>query len=138
MNNNIAIQSASLRASTRTIKSHFAAKEFVEELKLQFKKGRWQRYIDELCSALTGRSTFLNEIGKIEQLEACALDPDYKLSDKEWKFLMQSTQNYEWIGDGVLAKLTVGFNDFVRGLEYPVDFDFDDFLLKLREAKKTF
>lgn len=51
---------------------------------------------------------------------------------------MQSTQNYEWIGDGVLAKLTVGFNDFVRGLEYPVDFDFDDFLLKLREAKKTF
>lgn len=136
-NNNLSIQTASLQTSTRTIKSHAAAQEFVEQFKIQFRKGKWRRYIDDLCPAVTGRSTFINESGQFEQIEACALDPEYKLSDEEWKFLMQSQQNYKWVGDGVLAKLTVGYHDFGRGLEYAIDLDFDDLQLKIKRDEKN-
>lgn len=136
-NNNLAVQTASLQTSTRTIRSHAAAREFVDKLVLQFKNGKWLRYIDDLCPAVTGRSTLLNEAGHVEQIEACALDPDYKLSDEEWAYLMQSTQNYEWVGDGVLAKLTVGFHDFGRGLEYAIDLEFDDLFLKEKRDKEN-
>jgi hypothetical protein len=136
-NNNLAVQTASLQTSTRTIRSHAAARDFVDKLVLQFKNGKWLRYIDDLCPAVTGRSTLLNEAGHVEQIEACALDPDYKLSDEEWAFLMQLTQNYEWVGDGVLAKLTVGFHDFGRGLEYAIDLEFDDLSLKEKRDKEN-
>jgi hypothetical protein len=136
-NNNLGVQTASLQAATRTMKSHAAAREFVEKIKLQFKKGKWQRYLDDFCPAVTGRSTFLNESGEVRQIEACALDPDYKLSDEDWIVLMESTQNYEWIGDGVIARLTIRFNDFGRGLEYSIDLDFDDLLLKTKRDEKN-
>ena len=48
---------------------------------------------------------------------------------------MQSTQNYEWIGNGVLAKLTVGFDDFGRRPEYAIDLDFDDLSMKTKRYK---
>lgn len=135
----LAVQTAALQASTRAIKSHEVAQEFVKTLVMQFRKGRWTRYLDNLCPAVTGRSSILNEDGEVAQMGACALDPEYNLSLEEWKKLMMSTQNYKWIGDGVLAKLTVGYNDFGRGLNYSIDLDFEDFELKKRrdEIEKT-
>ena len=132
INNNLSVHTAALQVSTRAIKTHLAAQEFVSKVILQFKKGKWQRYINGLCPAVTGRSSILDEKGQVAQIGACALDPDYQLSDQEWTQLMPSVQNYEWIGDGVLAKLTVSYNDFGRGLDYSIDLDFDDLDLKIK------
>lgn len=43
---------------------------------------------------------------------------------------MKMTQDYEWVGDGVLARLTVGFSDDIRGITYAMSLRFDDFTLK--------
>lgn len=132
IDNNLPVQTVALQASTRMIKTHAAAQDFVKKIIEQFQKGQWQRYIDDLCPAVTGRSSILNENGHVEQIGACALDPNYQLSDQEWVRLMPSTQNYKWIGDGVLAKLTITCHDFGRGLDYAIDLDFDDFAKKNR------
>lgn len=131
-NNNLSVHTVALQASTRAIKSHMAAQDFVKKIILQFQNGKWRRYVDDLCPAVTGRSSILNEDGKVEQIGACALDPDYQLSNEEWMHLMPSTQNYKWLGDGVLAKLTISYDDFGRGIEYSIDLDFDDLDLKTK------
>ncbi|MBD8532007.1 MULTISPECIES: hypothetical protein [unclassified Massilia] len=137
INNNLSVHTAALQVSTRAIKTHVAAQEFVRKVILQFKKGKWQRYINRLCPAVTGRSSILDEKGEVAQIGACALDPDYQLSDQEWAQLMPSVQNYEWVGDGVLAKLTVSYNDFGRGLDYSIDLDFDDLDLKIKREREN-
>jgi hypothetical protein len=138
IDNDLSVHTAALQASTRTIKSHAAAQDFVRKIILQFKKGKWQRYIDTLCPAVTGRSSILNESGQVAQIGACALDPDYQLSEEEWVQLMPSTQNYKWAGDGVLAKLTITYNDFGRGIEYSIDLDFDDLELKIKRDEENY
>jgi hypothetical protein len=137
INNNLSVHTAALQASTRTIKSHAAAQDFVKNIILQFQKGKWQRYMDALCPAVPGRSSILNEHGQVAQIGACALDPDYQLSEEEWVQLMPSTQSYKWIGDGVLAKLTITYNDFGRGIEYSIDLDFDDLDLKIKRDEES-
>ena len=121
------VQTAALQASTRAITSHAAARAFVEGVIKQFQNGRWERYVENLCPAVTGRSSILDEAGRVAQTDACPLDLGYKLTDDEWKQLMQSTQSYQWIGDGVLAKFSVSYNDFGRGIDYSIDLDFDAF-----------
>jgi hypothetical protein len=131
-NNGLAVQAARLQFSSETAKSHESAQAFVENIIAQFERGKWKRHIHELCPAVTGRSTFLNEAGEPKQINGCPLDPKHRLSKEDWIQLMRLTQYYEWIGDGVLAKLTVRFSDDVRGITYAMDLDFDDLAIKKR------
>ncbi|MFC4931955.1 hypothetical protein [Massilia sp. GCM10023247] len=131
-NNDLAVQTAALQASTRKITSHAAAQEFVASIIDQFQKGKWRRHIDDMCPAVTGRSSILDENGRVAQIGACPLDPEYRLSNTEWEHLMSSVQNYQWIGGDVMAKLTIGYSDFGRGLKYSIDLEFDDYQLKRR------
>jgi hypothetical protein len=131
-NNGLAVQTARLQFSSAMAKSHDSAQAFVENMITQFEKGKWKRHIDELCPAVTGRSTFLNEAGEPGQIAGCPLDPQHRLSKGDWIRLMRLTQDYEWIGDGVLATLTVGFSDDVRGITYDMTLEFDDLAIKNR------
>jgi hypothetical protein len=131
-NNGLAVQTARLQFSSAMAKSHDSAQAFVENMITQFEKGKWKRHIDELCPAVTGRSTFLNEAGEPGQIAGCPLDPQHRLSKGDWIRLMRLTQDYEWIGDGVLATLTVGFSDDVREITYDMTLEFDDLAIKNR------
>jgi hypothetical protein len=133
--NGLAVQSAQLQFSSAAAKSHESAQAFVEDIIVQFERGKWKRYINELCPAVTGRSTFLNEDGEPARINGCPLDPKHRLSKEDWIRLMRLTQNYKWIGDGVLATLTVRFSDDVRGITYAMDLDFDDLAIKNRVAQ---
>jgi hypothetical protein len=133
--NGLAVHTASLQFSKDAGRSHDAAKAFVEDLISQFQKGKWKRHIDELCPAVTGRSSFLNEAGEPEQIENCPLDPQYRLSHGDWIKMMRNTQNYEWTGDGVLATLNVRYSDDIRGITYSINLEFNDFSYKKRLEK---
>lgn len=42
------------------------------------------------------------------------------------------TQNYKWVGDGVLATLTVRHSDDIRRITYSIDLECDDLALQRR------
>jgi hypothetical protein len=134
LHNGLAVEAASLQFNTKSIISHESAKKLVGELISQFQHGKWTRYIDEICPAVTGRSSYLNEAGEPEQIGACALDPQHQMSPQDWITMIGTTQNYKWMGDGILATLTVGFTDDIRGITYSIHLDFDDFAIKKRRA----
>ena len=129
-NNNLAVETANLMFSTNEINSHESGMAFVERLITQFQDGKWKRFIDELCPAVTGRSSFLDETGEPGQI--CSLDPQYRLSMEDWIQMVAMTQRYEWLGDGVLATLTVRFSNDIRGLTYAIDLDFQNFAIMNR------
>jgi hypothetical protein len=131
-NNNLAVETANLLFHTRALKTHDVAKHFVENLVSQFQRGKWKRYIDELCPAVTGRSSFLDETGKVDTELLCPLDPACRLSSEEWISLMYMGKGYEWMGDGVLATLSVKYSDDIRGITYSIDLKFDDVVVKTR------
>lgn len=128
------VETAALQFDTDSLKSHQLAKTFVENLIVQFKNGSWARYIDDLCPAVTGRSSYLNEAGQPEQIDACSLDPQYQISNDDWAKLMETTQTYQWLGKGVLATLTVGSRNQTNGLTYSIDLEFNDFEIKKRRS----
>jgi hypothetical protein len=133
--NDLAVQTAVLQLDTDAIQSHESAKIFVEDLISRFQKGKWKRHISDLCPAVAGRSSFLNEAGEPERIWFCPLDPTYRLSAEDWIRMMRMTQIYQWIGDGVLATLTVGYSDDIRGITYSVGLEFDDFSMKKRREE---
>jgi hypothetical protein len=132
-NNNLAVEAATLLFDTNAYKSHASAKIFVEGLISQFQKGKWTRRIDDWCPAVTGRSSFLDEAGELDTSLACPLDPAYQLSLQDWIRMMYMGKNYEWLGDGVLARLEVRYSDDIRGITYSVSLAFDDFAAKTRQ-----
>lgn len=136
-NNNLAVEAATLQFSAKAVKSHSSAKMFVESIIAQFQKGKWQRHIDALCPAVTGKSSYMNETGELERIGFCPLDPAYQLPEADWVALMAMTQNYQWEGDGVLATLTTGFSDDVRGITYSIDLEFEDIAVKSRRNEET-
>lgn len=136
-NNDLAVEAATLQFSANAVTSHSSAKTFVESIIAQFQKGRWQRYIDALCPAVTGRSAYMNEAGQVARVGFCPLDPAHQLLDEDWVALMAMTQNYQWTGDGVLATLTVGFSDDVRGITYSITLEFEDIAIKNRRADEV-
>lgn len=133
----LAVEMAGLMVSPKAISTHESAQQFVGNLVEQFQRGRWKRHLDELCPAVTGRSAYLNEQGQVDQLEACSLDPYYKISPEDWQVLMRNPQNYEWVGDGVLARLSIGYSEGSLGLRYSIDLDFDDFAVKKARDEKN-
>jgi hypothetical protein len=136
--NDLAVETASLQFSSDTIKSHESAKAFVENQIAQFQRGQWKRFIHELCPAVTGRSSLLDETGSLDQTLSCPLDPQYRLSMEDWISMVGRTQDYQWLGDDILATLTVGFSNDIRGLTYSVRLEFQDFSIKnRRESERT-
>ena len=90
-----------------TIRSHEAAQAFVEQTIAQFAKGKWQRYVDPVWKTLlTGRSSILNEAGQIDQM-LMAIDPAYKIPSADWPKVAKPGAYWRWVGDGVLAELSV-------------------------------
>ena len=128
------VETAALQMDTDALQSHHSAKAFVENLITQFNSGKWVRHIDDLCPAVTGRSSYLNEAGNPEQIEVCPLDPQHRISAEDWVQLMRMTQTFEWVGDGILATLTVGYSDDIRGITYSIDLEFNDFEIKKRRT----
>jgi hypothetical protein len=113
--------------------SHEGARALVEELSTQFRKGGWKRFIPDTCPAVSGRSTYLDEAGEIAG--TCPLDPDYKIPSKDWVELMAGTKAFKWVGDGVVARLEIGFDQQGDDIQYAIDLEFRD--MKIEEKRNT-
>ncbi|WP_233233547.1 hypothetical protein [Bordetella sp. LUAb4] len=80
------------------------AQAFVMQTIAQFTQGRWKRAYPDDVARLTGRSSLLDERGKINSY-AASPDPAYAMSLEDWTELMRLGANWRWSGDGILAKL---------------------------------
>jgi hypothetical protein len=137
-NNKLAVETATVLFNTNALKSHTAAKRFAEDLILQFQKGKWTRHVEELCPAVTGRSAFLNMAGEPDRELTCPLDPGHRLSPEDWVLMMSmGGQRYEWVGDGVYAKLNVDYSDDIRGITYSIGLAFEDLATRRRRDETS-
>lgn len=132
-NNNLAVNNVTLQFKAH-IKTHEAGQAFVEKLIAQFQKGKWQRYIRESCPAVSGRSSLLDEAGNLNVGKGCAFDPSYKLTPEEWRAMMGETQRYEWVGDGVVAKLEV---DYSSNITYKIFLEFEDLATMVKSDQEN-
>ena len=48
---------------------------------------------------------------------------------------MEMGKYYDWLGDGVLARLTVDFDEDTRGLTYNLNLEFKDFAVNQRRIE---
>lgn len=136
LQNNLEVTEATLQISQQAFHSHVAAQAFVQDILRQFKAGKWTRHISEFCPAVSGRSTLLDENGKLNIRGNCSPDPDYQLSDEEWLALMAVGKVYRWTGDGVIAQLSVRYSDDSRGITYSIFLEFENLSLqRQRQAK---
>ena len=114
------------------------AQEFVESTIAQFQKGKWERYYDPAWDTLlTGRSSLLDENNSISSYST-TIDPDHKISPEDWVALAKAGAFWRWVGDGVLAMLSVKRDEEGDGrtLDYSIDLDFDLLDVKLaRDAE---
>jgi len=132
--NDMAVEQISLLFSRHAAKSHEDAQAFISDILKQFSRGKWKRHIDENCPAVTGRSTYLDHAGNING--TCPLDPAYQPSREDWIQLMKQANSYEWLGDGVIAKLTISYTEDSRGLTYNIELEFEDFSIRNRRNAK--
>lgn len=51
---------------------------------------------------------------------------------EDWLPLMGMTQRYQWVGEGVLASLDVGYSDDIRGITYNINLEFENLAIKER------
>lgn len=135
--NNLAVTKATLQVSQQAFNSHNAGQAFVEQLIGQFQNGQWQRHLRKTCPYVTGRSTLLNATGELNLMRGCPFDPDYRLTREEWLYMMQTTQYYEWVGDGVIATLSVGYSDDARGVTYSIFLEFEDEAVQKERSAKN-
>ena len=107
-------------------KSHAEAQAFVEQTIAQFSQGRWKRAFPGDVARLTGRSSILDEQGKINSY-AASPDPAYAISLEDWTELMRLGAQWYWSGDGILAKLDVSTTGEKRdgSPDYQLAIDFD-------------
>jgi len=134
-NNDMAVEHIALQFSRNAAKTHNEAREMIDTLIAQFRKGQWKRHIPPTCPAVSGRSAYLDEAG---QLEAnCPLDPAYRIPADDWLEIMQMPQTYEWLGDGVVARLQIKYDQSGTNVQYDVNLDFQDFTIEQqRNASK--
>lgn len=128
-NNDLAVEKIELQYSYHA-KNHQDAKKFINSIVKQFQLGKWKRFIGETCPAVMGRSTYLDINNKVSN--SCPLDPAFQPPMEDWLLLLRLTTCYEWIGDGVLATLSVGFDEDSRGLTYNIDIELQDFAINER------
>ena len=117
---------AHIQMSNNHVTNHLEGRLTVENLVGQFNRGKWNRYISSSCPAVTGRSSFLDASGGIADT-GCGIDPEYKIDPDEWIKLFKNSQNFQWIGEGVLASLSVGYSDDIRGIAYTLEITFEDY-----------
>ncbi|OWT71421.1 MULTISPECIES: hypothetical protein [unclassified Achromobacter] len=123
-------------------KNHADAQAFVMQTIAQFKQGRWQRAFPGDVARLTGRSSLLDEQGKING-NAASPDPAYTMSLEDWTELMRLGAQWRWSGDGILAKLdasTVGKNpdgspSYQLAIDFYIEKIWDDVLEKDQQYK---
>ncbi|KHK58059.1 hypothetical protein PI87_06525 [Ralstonia sp. A12] len=119
------VQSVSLLLNDKIIKTHAEAQALVEQTIAQFQRGKWQRYYDpEWDVLLTGRSSLLNENGQFGRFPR-TIDPAYKIPAEDWPAVVQQGPIWRWVGDGVLAQLSVKGDAGTLGLSYDVRLNFD-------------
>jgi hypothetical protein len=110
-----------------------AAQAFTEQTVAQFQKGKWKRYADpEWDVLLTGRSSYLDEAGQVSSSATGAPDPAYKIPKEDWP-TVASSLHLRWIGDGVVAELTVNNSPGVDGkpaYRMGIEFELLDAMLK--------
>jgi hypothetical protein len=122
----LAVHKASLQLKNH-LTSHAAAQAFVEQTVAQFAKGKWQRYHDPVWDVLlTGRSSMLDEAGHIATT-VMTIDPAYNVPPVDWPALAKSGPIWRWVGDGVLASLTIGFTERETSAapQYSMDLEFE-------------
>ena len=109
------------------------AQAFVEATIAQFQKGKWQRYADpDYEVMLTGRSSILDEQGNLASVFA-AIDPNYKLSPDDWTLVARRSSIWRWVGDGVIAQLSVHNSVGEDGKDsYDMDLEFELLDVKLK------
>lgn len=125
-----AVHAFQVKIDTQKITSHRAAREFIDSIISQFNKGQWQRRISTYCPAITGRSVFLNADGALDS-DGCALDPTFSMNQDEWINLFANQQNFEWLGEGVFAQLSILYNDRTPQPIYEIVLLFEDYKTKL-------
>jgi len=122
-------------------KTHAEAKAFVEQTIAQFTRGRWARAFRGEVARLTGRSSLLDEHGKING-HAASPDPAYAMSLEDWTELVHSGARYYWSGDGILAKLsiwTIGEKrDGSPDYQLAIDFDIEKILNETLEKDEQY
>ncbi|QYF94436.1 hypothetical protein KY495_04250 [Massilia sp. PAMC28688] len=116
---------ARIKMAASKLNSHSAARLHLNEILIQFAKGKWKRHIPEHCPAVTGRSTMLGLSGEFHS-STCPIDPSYRFSDTEYLALFKQTQEYQWMGDGVLATLAVDYSETGGILMYNFLLKFED------------
>ncbi|MFC4274049.1 hypothetical protein [Achromobacter aloeverae] len=99
------VESATLQHRA-DFKSHAEAQAFVMRTLEQFKQGKWKRAFPGDGARLTGRSSLLDENGKVDG-HASSPDPYYEMSPEDWQALMYLGAQWYWSGDGILATLDV-------------------------------
>ena len=125
-----------VKIDTKDITNHQSAREFVETIISQFRSGKWQRRLSVYCPAVTGRSVFITVEGAIDS-DGCALDPNFVMSEAEWKKLFADGQNFEWLGDGVFAQLAIKYNDRTPQPLYEIFLRFEDYKTKLTVIREN-
>jgi hypothetical protein len=130
--NNEAVEKLVFQFSRHAAKSHDEARLLIGGLLEQFSQGKWHRYIRKTCPAVSGKSAYLNINQQIDS--SCPLDPAYQIPIEDWIELAAQTQHYAWIGSGVLAELSVHFDDDARGITYSINLEFTDFATYTRRA----
>jgi hypothetical protein len=128
-NNDMAVEKIDLQYRYKA-GSHDDARAFISEILAQFKRRKWRRLIHDTCPAVSGRSAYLDETGKIGG--SCSLHPDYQPPMDDWLILMRTGRDYIWLGDNVEARLTVNFDADASGLTYNISLEFNDFAIQDR------
>jgi hypothetical protein len=124
------VDSVTLQFDTRTLKTHETAQAFVEQLIGQFQKGKWKRYIDDTCPAVTGRSSLLDTAGNLDTQRIVCPDPAYKMTREEWLTMLSLGQWHRWVGDGIFAELSVSGGNGSDGISYRIFLRFEDYAVK--------
>ena len=105
--------------------THAEARAFVLQTLAQFQRGKWKRYYDpDWQVPLTGRSSLLDEKGNLARTLS-TLDPAYAITEADWPAVAEQNPSWQWLGDGVLARLVVNCAVEAQGLYYTFNLYFD-------------
>jgi hypothetical protein len=101
------VRVAVLQLSNRLLQSPAQARAFVEDTLAQFARGKWQRFIPEGCPRVTGRSSFLDASGAVDEIGVCPIDPAYRIPSESFVALLAQPRRWMWHSGDVRAEFTL-------------------------------
>lgn len=113
-----------------------AASSLIGEIVAQFKRGKWRRFIPKYCPAVSGRSVILDAHGEVNSALECPLDPEYNMTEQEWRIVLQANPSFEWIGDGIHAVLNIASLGSPSKPDYMIRLTFSDAAIKERRERE--